>query len=728
MATTKPAPLRLPPSDGPPRVAVSQHHAPDEKRPETSGHDDTDAAHEDSKPQPAVVVTSSPAPPLTPLTPLTPNSPNIPIHPIPLLQEAFSESLDEATSGAITKKPKLTLLDARARREKLLAQDKEAEPYDAIWRYRPGQTQHELFKLLAQISFGVYLLLNGMANSNSQVINILQVHIDEVDEYLEVTLEDLGQAVNDLGARLDHLKMPLSDMQAFEALLEDRTFRNGILEANEKIDHILGRTDAAMKQWDDDIEAGLRCTAAFTSWLSDQTDQEWRAQRPDVAEVFDAMKGNAEGWLLALDDIQDRAQDVNNLLVRLMTLIIDMEKKAGEISRKTWTKIPPFSSPTSSHNSQTMSIRSRVSSRQSDPRFSHAHQLSASSSRPVTLLDTDACLSEFPLPPVPPLVSPSGRHSRDSSLSRQSKNQTSLRSISPVDPSSSHGGRIDSAVDESLYVLQPRIYSPRTSDQSSLARKESLLIPDPDSSKYVDNGFAHKRDPSSVSSLRQRVSHKSIMPDAIMIPPRSVTEAPIARPSSKYATPRSAAEQPFDSAYCSDTEAQSLRQASLAGSDSSLSPPTRPHIVHSPRSDHLQYYHPVLASPHSPLQQRPHTALGPRMSYFTSQQPRHFSSQQPRSQLSPLGNMSIQSSTTLSPHDPATTPTARSPGPPSSRAHSPGAATLAKKKKSTFGWFKKAFSLDEEERAQFEARRANVNVDRYYENTSPRFLDGRRIR
>lgn len=332
MTSTHLPPLNLPEGDGGLRISISFFPSSDADRPEAS---DSASAGPDGhvSQRRSLVEAQSPAPPLTP------TSNGVPVHPIPSLQDAFTESLDEATHGNVADKPKLAQLNAQARRERLLAQDKDAEPFDAVWRYRPGQEQHELFKLLAQISFGVHLLLNGTANSNAQVINILQGHIDEVDEYLEVTLEDLGQAMTDLSARIDHLKLPLSNIQAFEALLEDRTFRCGILEANEKIDHVLSRTDVAMKQWDDDIEAGLQCTAAFTSWLGDQRDAEWRTLRPDVADVFDAMKGNAEGWLLAFDDIHDRAQEVNNLLIRLITVIAEMEKKAGEVSRRTWVSL-----------------------------------------------------------------------------------------------------------------------------------------------------------------------------------------------------------------------------------------------------------------------------------------------------------------------------------------------------------------------------------------------------
>lgn len=62
-------------------------------------------------------------------------------------------------------------------------------------------------------------------------------------------------------------------------------------------------------------------------------------------------------------------------------------------------------------------------------------------------------------------------------------------------------------------------------------------------------------------------------------------------------------------------------------------------------------------------------------------------------------------------------------------ANSKGGAGL-KKKRSAFGWLKKAFSLDEEERAAFEQRRREqMGNDPYagQAQNNPKFLDGRRI-
>lgn len=277
-----------------------------------------------------------------------PPPPAIPIHPIPALQDAFAESLNEVMSGIAVGKPKLRVLDAQGRREAVLAQGKDEPALDAMWRLRPGQTQHELGKLVAQISFGVYLMLNGMANDNTQVVNILQGHIDEVDEFLEVTIEDLEEVEADLKRRIDHLMLPMSNATVFEQLLEDHKFRTEILQGNEKIEHILARTNVSMKQWDDDIEAGLHTSNIFINWLNENAEGTWRSGLPDVNDIFDAMSGNAEGWLIAFEKISDSAQDINSLIIRLMNIISEMEKKAGEASRRTWVSFVTISAVGSS--------------------------------------------------------------------------------------------------------------------------------------------------------------------------------------------------------------------------------------------------------------------------------------------------------------------------------------------------------------------------------------------
>lgn len=260
---------------------------------------------------------------------------NAPKHPIPLMQDAFAESLAEVTKGG-SNKPKLRELDVKARRERLLSQSADDEPFDALWRYRAGQSQHEVAKLVAQISFGVYLLMNGMANDTTQVINILQAHIDEVDEFLEVALEDLVQAISELQDWMEQLQLPMANMAVFEEMLHDRTYRAEVIQRNEQVDHVLARTNVIMKQWDDDVDAGLICTTSFNEWLNSIKAGSWRKDRPNLGDIYNAMKGNGVGWLSAFDEMNSKAQDMNGLIIKLMTTVAELGKKAGEISRKTW--------------------------------------------------------------------------------------------------------------------------------------------------------------------------------------------------------------------------------------------------------------------------------------------------------------------------------------------------------------------------------------------------------
>ncbi|KAL0468997.1 hypothetical protein QR685DRAFT_322325 [Neurospora intermedia] len=286
-----------------------------------------------------------------------PRPPPAPRHPIPFMQEAFAESLFEATQGGATPKPKLRTGDAKTRREQLLEQDKSAEPPAAQWRYRPGQQTHELRRLMSQISFGVYLLLNGMANSQMSVVTILQGHIDEVDEFLETVLEDIGLATKDLNERIIHLRLPMDNMELFERMLEDRNFRLRIIEGNEKIEHIVARTQVALQQIMNDIAEGLESTRDFTMYLAEQQHGRWRKECPDVIDIFDAMKGNTDGWFQAFMDLEEKGNALNRVIVQLIGIISEMERRAGEVSRKTRFTIEPFTSPRHSpHASDASSV------------------------------------------------------------------------------------------------------------------------------------------------------------------------------------------------------------------------------------------------------------------------------------------------------------------------------------------------------------------------------------
>lgn len=202
------------------------------------------------------------------------------------------------------------------------------------------------------------------------------------------------------------------------------------------------------------------------------------------------------------------------------------------------------------------------------------------------------------------------------------------------------------------------------------------------------------------TSLRDRVSLKIELPKDIHVPAANALDLQLPRfptpGDSVRGSPRS--NRPQDSARGSEADGPSNNNDSAKRYvNVDYTPPSFPNLIPSPASEH-QYFRPVQASPHSPLQQRPHTAgtVGNR----PGNHQRNAPSQMGMSMLSNVTTMTQDSS---------------------------GTNRTVKKKRSAFGWLKKAFSLDEEERAAFEERRRQQPVNHYYDQRSPQFLDGKRM-
>lgn len=150
------------------------------------------------------------------LSPLTLNPQQPPRHPISCMQGAFEESIMEYTAesfGYIKDR-----LDSHARRQHLLEEETFDEGYSPRWRQKPGSKFHPLWKLIAQISFGIHLLHQRTAKSDHEVVKILQTHVDEIDSFLEDTMADFDLAISDIEERIEYLIMPLHNGRTFEQM------------------------------------------------------------------------------------------------------------------------------------------------------------------------------------------------------------------------------------------------------------------------------------------------------------------------------------------------------------------------------------------------------------------------------------------------------------------------------------------------------------------------------
>ncbi|KAE8450602.1 hypothetical protein EG329_005946 [Mollisiaceae sp. DMI_Dod_QoI] len=649
----------------------------------------------------------------------------VPVHPIPSMQEAFAESMLEANEPDTHTIPRNLPGNAAARRKLLLDQDVGEETHAARWKQKPGQQYHELWKLMAQISFGVYLLMKGIAKDDDQVMSILQGHVDEVDEFLETTLEDFDLAQEDIEERLKFLKLPLENIIIFDAMLEDRNFRLQIVSGNERIEHVITRTAAAMNDALKDVQQGLDACKEFTIYLAEEEKNAvWMTERPEMEKVFDAMKGNVEGWYKAYVSLQTKGNHLGVALVQLGSIVAEMDRRAGEISRKSrvffffLNQFRDINEKQFSSSPPTIPIASPPAS----PPQSKEMRQSMSKN----------------LPSDPNLITPAIRATLPAFQLVQDRERTP-----------DHASDISSEVEpEPDFILKPRTYSPAPSPKPPSAPIQDSPPPELTKRSSLRKRFSLKRKetPSDITlkasdddywGPRQRVLSSAARERAREI---SVHEQPRdnrlnERPrESSLNTPPS---RGLDSAYCSDFEKNSspsavppnipLHQTQSHNSNNSISRPFHQHPIPSPLSDQ-QFFRPVQASPNSPLQ-RPWTA-GPS-------NPLHMHSNSSSSNLSQRNNYHA--------HTPSQLGNRR--GAPSAMGMSvmsdmtmmtemteggTGTGKKVKKKRSAFGWLKKAFSLSEEEKKAFEERRLQAEKEResYYrmQSNGRKWLDGKRVR
>ena len=356
------------------------------------------------------------------------------------------------------------------------------------------------------------------------------------------------------------------------------------------------------------------------------------------------------------------------------------------------------------------------------------------------------------LPSDPNLITPAIRATLPAFQMVQDRERTP-----ELDSEQSSTSEVELAEPEPGFILAPRTYSPVPSSKPPSAPVEEAP-PAIRERSSLRNRFSLKRKetPSEVT-IKAPVQRD----DSYWSPTQRIHSVSVPAPRDRESAINTPPSRGLDSAYCSDFEKASPPAAlwpapqrpkvqtdsQLRSSSYNLPRPqietqlrsqsyTNPRpltqsqnqdhrppaiftrdIVPSPRSDQQQFFRPVNASPHSPLQ-RPWTA-GPS-------NPLHMHSNSSTSSFrghthtpSALGNrrqapsaMGMSVMTDVSVID------------------SNGERKKVKKKRSAFGWLKKAFSLSEEEKAAFEERRrmATVEAQQYYEGAGEnRWLDGKRI-
>lgn len=184
----------------------------------------------------------------------------------------------------------------------------------------------------------MHLLAKGLAKSELDVLKILQSHVAEFDGFIERTTEDFVLARNDIRERMKFLRLPLENLDVFDGMLEDRWFRRTVIEDNERIEHIIERSAAAMNDSFKDIKKGIDSVHALRNYL-EELGKEWDNRPRNLDAVYEAMIGNVDGWEREFDRLQKKGYSLAFSLAQLSKMVSEMQRRVGVASRKSVVRI-----------------------------------------------------------------------------------------------------------------------------------------------------------------------------------------------------------------------------------------------------------------------------------------------------------------------------------------------------------------------------------------------------
>jgi hypothetical protein len=263
-----------------------------------------------------------------------------PAHPMFSMQGPFEESIEDAERQIeLGRNPYEPLhLTADDRQQRLLEGGSYNDTYNAKWKEVAGSRYHPVVKIIAQIAFGVHLLHRRTAESNDEVIRILQRHIDEVDELIRRSEEDITMAIEDIRKRITHLRLPLEHKDMFQNMLEQRHYRHSVLKGNEAIDRIVKRTSILLSDIMVDVRRGLESTQDTLKYFK-KIGKTWPIGATDSIGLYEAMLDNTKGWILYFEKLVEMGAELGEQLVELRDCLRRISSAAAAASKRMVSKI-----------------------------------------------------------------------------------------------------------------------------------------------------------------------------------------------------------------------------------------------------------------------------------------------------------------------------------------------------------------------------------------------------
>ncbi|KAL6235407.1 hypothetical protein BDW75DRAFT_142939 [Aspergillus navahoensis] len=254
-----------------------------------------------------------------------------PRHPIQQLQGPFDESINEALHGET--RDWVVNIDAQSRRRELLENAEYERLCGRKWRQRADERYHPFWKLTAQVSFGLHLLVQGTAKSNAEVVNILQAHVDEMDGFISRTTEDFLLIQLDLRTRIQYLSLPLESLDHFDEMLADRSFRFAMIDYNAKIELAIERFTLAIGDSLRDLQKGREAVGALWQYLG-QSAKENSPLSGSLTAIYNSMLANIEGWNSALCRLRRTGLALQYAITQLSRAVTELQRRVGVASRR----------------------------------------------------------------------------------------------------------------------------------------------------------------------------------------------------------------------------------------------------------------------------------------------------------------------------------------------------------------------------------------------------------
>ncbi|KAF3936730.1 hypothetical protein ABW19_dt0201480 [Dactylella cylindrospora] len=226
-----------------------------------------------------------------------------PTHPIPSMQGPFVESMrfpDVDVENAINPKG-----------------------YDLKY--------HPLVKVIAQIAFGIHLLHKRIAKSETEVVRILEKHVDDINKFLNKSTSKFDVAIADIEERHKNLKTAIDNSSVFEKMLAtDPAFRQQISEGNKKVEFVVKKTTIAMEKNLRDVYEGMRGLSELHKYMN-SIKKGWK--NTSHVRNYGVMVSNVEVWGRCFETLRKAGVNLSTSLEKLRHVITQVDKRVKKATK-----------------------------------------------------------------------------------------------------------------------------------------------------------------------------------------------------------------------------------------------------------------------------------------------------------------------------------------------------------------------------------------------------------